>query len=53
MNRGYSLVQLEQCFDPVNNVDLEPKHSASRAKEAKSQPEGTSWVSHFALKRGM
>jgi hypothetical protein len=26
MNRGYSLVQLEQCFDPVNNLDLEPKH---------------------------
>ncbi len=37
MNRGYSLVQLEQCFDPVNNLDLVSENSSSRVRNKKPQ----------------
>ena len=40
MNRGYSLVQLEQCFDPVNNLDLVSGISASRVEKAKTPAGG-------------
>lgn len=40
MNRGYSLVQLEQCFDPVNNLDLVSDISASRVEKAKTPAGG-------------
>ena len=40
MNRGYSLAQLEQCFDPVNNLDLVSGISASRVDKAKTPAGG-------------
>ncbi len=53
MNRGYSLVQFEQCFDPVINLNLVSDISASRVVKAKAQPEGTNWGYSLCIQAGL